>query len=296
MATLKVLLLTGVFAATIFFVVSTMGSEPCTDVASVFLNKLQGGDLESLLPLFGENSCHCQPRGGFLAYLKYESGENDNIAYLFGHKFKPGKMSVKEVPTIEKGRTVYHLPWEAPESSEVDLPVTFERAVYSPFFLPLDTAFGYAIKEQDLKAFAGDPSLDFLKATSLRLRPRLDKGVVPPLPAPDAHRQPEFMSDLFRQLLGPQETKYLRPADAGEITGADGKNKAAADFASEFPRLKAGKLRIYMGRRGKFQHWLVKKLRLKDPVFELPGGKEIALKTPEAALVDIHGPALTRLP
>jgi hypothetical protein len=34
------------------------------------------------------------------------------------------------------------------------------------------------------------------------------------------------------------------------------------------------------------QRWAVKKVRLKDPVFTLSNGKELALKTPEEALAD----------
>ncbi|MBX9724915.1 MAG: hypothetical protein K2X81_26150, partial [Candidatus Obscuribacterales bacterium] len=68
-----------------------------------------------------------------------------------------------------------------------------------------------------------------------------------------------------------------------------GKTIPAADFEKTLPHLKRATLRLYMGRRGTLQRWAVKKGRLKDPVFELADGKEMALTSPEAALIDVPG-------
>jgi hypothetical protein len=291
MAKLKILLLTSMLIATVVLLVTSVGSEPCTNIATRFLTKMMRGDTDSVVPLFAENSCHCQPRGGFIAYLRYESGENDNLSFLFGHHFKTGSLTARIVPTVEKVKTP-HLLWETPESAEVDIPLIFNSADYSPYFLPLDSAYGHSVKEADLIAFCKDPSPDFWKALSLRLRPTLAKGLVAQAAAKTPRGEPEFMADLFKELLTGEDAKYLKPADAADIIGADGKNRPATEFAAMLPRLKAGILRLYVGRRGKFLGWSVRKGRLKDPVFELASGKELKLKTPDSALVDIHGPAV----
>lgn len=285
----KALLLMSVLVLTIVLFVIIEGSDPCTDVASAFVSKMQKADIGPLIHLFGENSCHCEPRGGYIAYLKYESGENDNLAFLFGHNFKIGAMSAKVVPTIEKVQAS-HLPWDAPESAEVDIPLFFDKAVYSPYFIPLDTAYGYPVSEANLTKFCQDPSQDFWKALSLRLRPSLATGLVAEAKV-DPKRKAEFMADLFKEILPADQAKYLKPADSGAVIGQDGSKKTAESFGSMIPRLKRGVLRLYIGRRGRLQRWAVKKGRLKDPVFELAGGKELALTTPDVALVDVHGPA-----
>ena len=294
MVNLRILLFTAIFAATVFMFITTVGSEPSTNVAAVFLNKLREADKASVIALFGDNSCHCQPRGGYVAYLTFRSGENDNLAFLYGQKFKTGTMSEKAIPTVEKVKS-FHLPWEEPESTEVDVPISFVNADDRPYLLPLDSAFGYPLKESELTDFCNNPAGDFWKALSLRLRPSLAKGVVPAAGNAKSAHASEFMSDVFSELLSPEQAKYLRPSDAGDIIAVDGKKKAAAEYATRFPRLSRGTLRLYMGRRGKYQCWTVKKGRLKDPVFALSEGKELELRTPESALVDIRGPAVESL-
>src|SRR5689334_18526150 len=150
MVFLRNILFGGILIATIMILLTTMGSEPSTEEAQVFLSRLQEGDDRAVIMQFGDNTCHCQPRGGFMAYLKYQTGENENLAFLLGQKFKIGEMSSKVVPTIEKIKGG-HLAWEAPESTQVDVPITFDRGTYSPYFLPKDMAFGYLTKEADLK-------------------------------------------------------------------------------------------------------------------------------------------------
>ncbi|MBX9686861.1 MAG: hypothetical protein K2X27_09180 [Candidatus Obscuribacterales bacterium] len=285
MTFLRNILFLGILLTTIFVFVTTMGADPCTDQAKVFLAKLSEGDIETLLPQFGENTCHCQPRGGYRAYIRYESGEADNLAFLFGHKFKTGEMTFKNVPTIEKVKTP-HMIWEEPESTEVDVPLSFDPSEYSPYFLPLDMAYGHSVSESDFKKFCADPSPDFWKCLALRLRPGLEKGLVPRA-KPDS--KAEFMADLFEGLLPEEQARYLKPKDAAKIEMSDGSEKDAADFAKSFPRLKQGILRLYIVRRGQFHRWTIRKGRLKDPVFLLSDGKEIATKTPEAALQDQPG-------
>ncbi len=288
MVFLRNLLLFAIIAGVIFIVVRTLASDASTDEATLFLQKLQDGDASQVVPQFGENSCHCQPRGGYLAYLKYESGEQDNLAFLLGHPFSYGEYSVKSVPTISKYKGG-DVNLEKPESVEIDAPVSFDKG-YTPYFLPMDMAYGYPIQKADLDSFCKDPSSDFAKSLALRLRPTLDAGLIPKAQAPAKDKRPEFSADLYKELLPAEEARYLKPTDAAAVLDADGKAKPAAEFAKDLPRLKRAILRLYIGRRGELKRWAVKKVRIKDPVFQLSDGKELALQTPEDALVDPVSP------
>ncbi len=285
------LILSAFVIAVVGIVIVTVGSDPCTDVANIFLKQLKEGESSSIVNLMGENTCHCQPRGGYIAYFKYESGENDNMAYLFKHPFKTGDMSVKAVPTVEKIKGG-HLPWEKPESTEVDMPITFDKESYSPVFIPMDMAFGIPVKQEVIESFAKDPSKDFARDLTIRLRPSLAKGLIPPVQPKDPKKEAEYMADLYLEMLPPEEAKYVKPTDAADVITADGKAHPASEFEKLLPHLKRATLRLYMGRRGVLQRWAVKKARLKDPVFELADGKDMALTSPEAALMDVPGHVL----
>lgn len=288
MVFLRNLLLFAIIAGVIFIIGRTLASDASTDEASLFLQKLQDGDPAQVVPQFGENTCHCQPRGGYLAYLKYESGEQDNLAFLLGHPFSYGEFVVKAVPTISKykgGETQL----EKPESVEIDTAISMDKG-YSPYFLPIDMAFGYPIKKSDFDAFCKDPSNDFARSLPVRLRPSLASGLVAKAAPPAKDKRPEFSADLYKELLPPEETRYLKPTDAADIVDNDGKTQPAANFEKDLPRLKRAVLRLYIGRRGELKRWAVKKVRLKDPVFQLADGKEVAFQTPPEALVDPVSP------
>jgi hypothetical protein len=288
MVFLRNLLLFAIIAGVIFIIARTLGSDESTDQASLFLQKLQDGDAAQIVPQFGENTCHCQPRGGYLAYLKYESGEQDNLAFLLGHPFSFGEFVVKSVPTISKYKGG-DAGFEKPESVEIDTPISMDKG-YSPYFLPMDMAFGYPMKKTDFDAFCKDPSPDFARALSVRLRPTLASGLVAKAAPPEKDKRPEFSADLYKELLPPEETRYLKPTDAAEIVDNDGKTQPAASFQKDLPRLKRAVLRLYIGRRGELKRWAVKKVRLKDPVFQLADGKELVLETPSELLVDPVSP------
>lgn len=256
-----------------------MGSEEPQEEATLFLAKLKQADKPAVLTQFGDNTCHCQPRGGYIAFLKYESGENDNLAFLFGHDFASRITATRAVPTKEKFQGS-NLPWEQPESTEVDVALDFARKSYQPYFLPLDMAYGYLTKEEALKEFCADPSKDFWKGLALRLRPGLAPGLVK---APEKRNKPEFMADYYLTLgLPEEECKYLKPKDAaGVIESKSGKEVPAENFKNELPRLKSAMLRMSVVRRGRFARWSVKKASLLDPCFELSNQKELKLKSPE---------------
>ena len=288
MVFLRNLLLFAIISGVIFIIARTLASDESTDQASLFLQKLQDGDSSQVVPQFGENACHCQPRGGYLAYLKYESGEQDNLAFLLGHPFSFGEYSVKSVPTVSKYKGG-DVGLEKPESVEIDTPVTFDKG-YEPYFLPMDMAFGYPMEKGDFEAFCKDPSKDFARNLPVRLRPSLASGLVKKAAPPEKDKRPEFSADLYKELLPAEDTKYLKPTDAAEVLDGDGKARPAADFEKDLPRLKRAILRLYVGRRGEMKRWAIKKVRVKDPVFQLSDSKELALSTPSEVLIDPVSP------
>lgn len=281
MANLRNILLIGIFVLTIGVMLTTLGSEPSTEEAVFFLKKVQEADKPVVIAQFGDNTCHCQPRGGFNAFLKFESGEDDNLAFIWGQKFQVGSMSERPIPTVEKFKGS-NLPWEQPESTQVDVQLRFDKGTYSPYFLPLDMAYGHPMKEAALQEFCKNPEPEFNRAIALRLRPSLAPGLVAAA-VKDPHKKPEFTSDYYLTLLPPEQAIYVKPADAADLMLQDGSTQPAAKFAEQLPRLKAATLRLEIVRRGRFQRWAVKKGSVRDPVFLLADGKELALKTPALA-------------
>lgn len=282
MANLRIILLMSIFVLTIGVMLTTLGSEPSTDEAAFFLRKVQEADKPVVIAQFGDNTCHCQPRGGFNAFLHFESGEDDNLAFIWGQKFLIGSMSQREIPTVEKFKGS-NLPWEQPESTQVDVQIAFDKGTYSPYFLPLDMAYGHPVKIADLQSFCKDPSADFNRSLALRLRPSLEPGLLP-VAVKDPNKKPEFTSDYYLSLLPAEQAIYVKPTDAADVLMSDGAKKAAANFADQLPRLKSATLRLEIVRRGRFQRWAVKKGSVRDPVFALADGKELALKTPALLL------------
>lgn len=282
MSYLRNLVLLAVLILTLNVVLTTLSSEQPQEEAARFLKILQSGDERQTVLQFGDNTCGCQPRGGYVAFIKYESGEPDNLAFAFGHPLKVGEMSQTPVPTRLKNPGG-NLPWEKPESREVRIKVQFDPKLYSPYFLPLDMAFGHAVKEEDLKKFCADPAPNFTRELAIRLRPELTAGVVkPPDNSSDAEK---FMADHYMPLLPPAERKYFRPLDAGVVTMADGSSVPASNFAAQLPRLREAEVKLLVVRRGRFKHWQVKKGTVFNPVFQLADGKLVPLSGPNDELV-----------
>lgn len=282
MSYLRNLILIAVLILTVNVVLRTLSSEEPQEEAGRFLKILQSGDERQTVLQFGDNTCGCQPRGGYVAFIKYESGEPDNLAFGFGHPFKVGEMTQTPVPTRTKNPGG-NMPWEKPESREVRVNVEFDPKRYSPYFVPLDMAFGHAIKESDLKKFCADPSENFSRELTVRLRPELAAGVVkPPDNNPDKEK---FMADHYLPLLAPAERKYLRPMDAGAVILEDGTSVPASNYAAQLPRLKQAIVKLLVVRRSRFKHWQVKKGTVCNPVFQLADGKTLLLSGPDEELV-----------
>lgn len=194
------------------------------------------------------------------------------------------------------------LPWQKPEDTAVDVPITFNAKVYSPMFLPLPMAYGQSMTEDELKEWLKDPDKDAWKGFTLRFRPSLKPGAIAPPDEPlppeaatefqdiknkviEAHehdhdkKPPEETSteDAVKQALGAKATQYLKPKDAGPVVDQSGKPIAGETIESMLPRLKSAILRLHVVRRGSVNEWTIYHFGLVDPVLLLADGTELKL-------------------
>jgi hypothetical protein len=270
---------------------SWISSSPASTAMS-FLRTVRQGSIAEAAEMFGDNSCRCPPRGGWIALLKYEYGEEPSLAFLVGHPFEVGRARVMHV----KDSTPYVLPWEVPESAFVDVPLSFNASSYSPLFLPLKLAYGQDMTLAQFQAALRDLRKDDWKGFSLRLRPSLAAGVVPP-PAvlKEQHAPPEKSgegtpeasraAELAKELFGEQAAQFLTPRDAASVTLPGGASLSAAQVESQLPRLTTCTLRLRMERRSQFKPWRVAKLSFLDAQVQRPGQPPVTLLTPEEAPV-----------
>lgn len=236
---------------------------PSTRTARVFLDSLRAGDIEGAEKLFGDNTCECPPKGGYITLLKYESGYVPNLAFLTDHNFQQGQFKVK--PLQDNAGAIF--PWEIPESRLAVTKITFDRKDM-PYFLPLDMAYGLAISESKLEEFCKDPSSDGIKGFSLRLRPSLEPGFIKATrPTEDYYLMPE---DVRR---------YLHPKDPGPVISDNDSKIPAEKTARMLPRLKSVDLYLTMVRRGQLKRWTIKEARFGNAVLLSKDGKKTKLLT-----------------
>jgi hypothetical protein len=266
----QLLLLIPVLLFVMYFLYDTKRSEPPTDAARTFLQTLSAGDAEGALREFGDNTCHCAPEGGYISYLQYESGYDPNLAFLLGRKFSIGEMKTEQLPyNGEK----YMFPWDKPEDTLVYVPLVFTDND-RPYFLPIDMAYGYKMPQDAVKAFEKDPSKNWKRAFTLRLRNSLEAGTIKER---DPRAKKTEMERLAEDGTLPKEyLKYLHPKDAGPIE-VGGKTEAASAIANSLPRLKAITIGMKVVRRGLLSRWAVKKAGFDKPVV-IADAKEITLE------------------
>jgi hypothetical protein len=273
MRNLAPLLLIAIFAACVFMVFSSGTNADPADEARKFLRLLQRDDYEAAVAEFGDNTCHCAPKGGYVAYLRYDKAHDPNVAFLRGQQFEIGQPTTKQLPyNGEK-----HLfPWDKPEDVAVYVPITFKDPNSRPYFLPADMAFGYEMPQNDLEKFDSNPADGWMRAFTLRLRPKLEAGVVKP---PDPNDKPEVEGELKgvdKSLIPPEVLKYQQPKDAAPVKLTDGRTVPASEMAAQLPRLKAITIGFKIVRRGTYHRWAVKKLGIENPVLDVHG-HELAL-------------------
>jgi len=254
-----------------------------------FLRAVRNANLDEAVEMLGDNACRCPPQGGWVALLKYELGHEPSLAFLVGHRFDIGRARTMWV----KDDTPYILPWEVPESTYVDVPLTFDPAVYSPYFVPLHLAYGQDLTVAQFQAALANLRKDDWKAFSLRLRPSLAPGTVPP-PAGEQARAEAAKSaslpagktagakgaELAAGLLGKQAL-YLVPRDCASVILPDGKKLPLAQVEAQLPRLRSCTLRLRVERRGQFKPWRVSKLKFLDAIAQTDGQPPTTLLTPE---------------
>lgn len=268
---IHVVLLLGIFAFAMFSLFNSQASADPAETAQSFLASVKSGDVTSALMEFGDNTCHCAPDGGYASYLNYEGAHDPNLAFLVGQRFEIGKPITKQLPMHTQGS---FLPWDKPEDVAVFIPVQFNNRVEMPYFLPMDSAFGHNETEAEYAKFKKDPTFEWMRAFTLRLRPTLETGFIK---VPDKVVKPpagEVM--IVEKDLPPEVLKYLHPKDPGSATMADGKQVPMRAIESELPRLKSIIVGFKVVRRGMMQRWTIQKIGVQDGVL-LAGQREFKL-------------------
>lgn len=272
-----------------------VGADPNAE-ALKFLTTVQGGSLAKTVKHFGSNVCRCPHKGGWGSYLIYASGQEPNLAFITGHPFQMGKLELFRMQNDVQAL----LPWQKPEDTVVDVPVTFDPQKYQPYFLPLKMAYGKPMTQYEFGEFLADPDKDAWKGLTLRLRPGLQPGAI----APPAEPLPPDAQDEFEQLknvngkevaaenkqdtdsteeavkatLGAEKVAYFYPKDPGVVTDPVGAPVALAEIEKQLPKLKSAIVRLHVVRRGAVNDWTIYHFGIMEPVLIYPDGHEVALK------------------
>lgn len=183
----------------LIFVSTSVYSDP-SEEAVAFLQDIKEANLSRAVKRFGGNVCRCPAKGGWGSYLIYVSAQEPNLAFLVGHDFAMGKAVVH--PLKRDSQPV--LPWEKPEDTVVDIPLTFDQQKYTPLFLPLKMAYGHKMTEKEFDDFCSDPDKEAWKGFYLRLRPTLKPGALMP---PEGSISPEAAMEF--QALKDNKAKAL---------------------------------------------------------------------------------------
>jgi hypothetical protein len=166
-----------------------------------FLDDVRQGDIVKAVRQFGSNACRCPAKGGWVSYLIYKSGQEQNLAFMLGHPFEAGK--TKDSP-IQNGKEAV-IPWQKPEDFAVDVPISFKKEQYMPYFLPLKMAYGKDMTEEEFNHFVENPDEDSWKGFTLRLRPGIAKNSIQ-APVVDV---PKELALQFVSLTGETEQAKL---------------------------------------------------------------------------------------
>jgi hypothetical protein len=194
--------------------------------AAAFLNDLRQGDIVKTVRQFGSNACRCPAKGGWVSYLIYKSGQEQNLAFMLGHPFEAGKP--KDSP-IQNGKEAL-IPWQKPEDFAVDVPISFKKDQYMPYFLPLKMAYGKDMTEEEFNHFVENPDEDSWKGFTLRLRPGIGQKSIE-APVVDV---PKELALQFVSLTGVTEQAKLE-ADAIKKSQAESAatNQSTADDTTQ---------------------------------------------------------------
>ncbi len=293
------------FGIIVLWVLSSWPSVKPQCAALSFLEAIKQADILQAETFFGDNTCHCPPKGGYGSLLKYESGHEPNLAFLVGHPFQAGKPTIKML----KDSAAYLLPWDAPESTEVAVPLFFNSNQYRPYFLPLKLAYGQTMTVAEFERALQDLRTDSWKGFSLRLRASLQPGTIKStVPAEGDGGLHQTEGDVTarqgprgavrsRAYLRPEEAvsegsegraagtdldwsaadgglikellqaqMFLVPKDAGRVIQASGQQLSLKQIEAQLPRLASVTVALNLQRRGRFRPWRIATFKLLNAV------------------------------
>jgi hypothetical protein len=222
-----------------------------SEAATEFLSAVRAGNTQEAVSMMDDNTCKCPPKGGYISYLKLETGLNPNLNFLVGNNFQMGTPVVK--PRADDAP--YIVPWDKPQSNDVTVHLSMRR--HAPLFLPIPMAFGESMTEQQFKDYLAHYWTDAEKGLSLRLRPTVRPGLV--------HKQ---SLDENEEALPADIKRYLKPDDAGPVTTESGGTMDADAIESMLPRLQSIDITMNVVRRGQLKPWTVSKFKFSNPQFE----------------------------
>lgn len=237
--------------------------------AESFLTKINAGDANGALQMFGDNTCKCPPRGGYESYLNYGMQE-PNLAFLVGRPF-----------TFKSGKTTpvnlaipYVFPWDKPSTAYVDVDISFPAK--QPYFLPMAMAYGLPMTEAQFNEFLNEPTKDAWKGFSQRLRSTTSPGVIPS--SESIEKTIPAKNDLDN-LLSPEMMPFLQAKDAGDVILPDKTKMPDSDVEAKLPRLSSATLRLRVVKSGQLKPWLINKFRLEKATI-VENGKASTIEFP----------------
>lgn len=244
--------------------------------AESFLTKINAGDANGAVQMFGDNTCKCPPRGGYESYLNYGMQE-PNLAFLVGRPF-----------TFKSGKTTpvnlaipYVFPWDKPSTAYVDVDLSFTDN--QPYFLPLAMAYGLPMTEAQFNEFLNEPTKDAWKGLSQRLRSTTAPGVIPSSGSTEKNIPPRKDLD---NLLSPEMMPFLQAKDAGNVILPDKTKMPDSDVEAKLPRLSSATLRLRVVKSGQLKPWLINKFRFENATI-MENGKASTIEFPLNAKYDL---------
>jgi len=246
--------------------------------AVAFLKDVQSGNLTQIVRHFGGNTCRCPARNGWGAFLAYQPGQETNLAFLLGHHFSIGQAIARKINSPPQAK--YAAPFEQPEDYVVDVPITFNKIEYSPFFLPLPMAYGKTMTWQQVQDFVENPAREASRGFSLRLRPGLAPGAIkfntttisPNILGEFKFLKPAAFSEIkvaeIKKDIKDNDDQFLVPQEAGPVSMPDGGRVSLQKLTEVLPRLKSLTIRFHVVRRGKFQPWTIFHFLLQNAIVE----------------------------
>lgn len=220
-----------------------------------FLQRVGRGDVAKAKQLLDSSGVRYRFEAGDDIYFRYESGYDQNLAFLVGHPFTIG------TPAVREQRSDWYL-LDGTMWGTVTLPLRFEAGRYQPWVLPVPMAFGRRMEFVEFMNFVVAPG-PHPERLPLRIRPVLEPGALtppapqfvapPPPPAgpPGARAAMPLAQAGYRTMFGPG------PVDPAPVLLPSGEALTPAQLARLLPRLRAITLEISLIRRGRFASWTI---------------------------------------